>query len=925
MGVTRTAGRVLTALLSFSLITGSAFAATEPAAALPPGPEDSQQIEPQPLPEEETIAFTDLGNSYARDAVNRLAALRLISGQGGDQYRPQEPISRQDVFVLLSKAMGVQPKRPKEEKYTDVSVDSPYAPYIYGLTELGVLNGRSDGTLGARDALTRQEMAVILDRLWKAGSGPKQVARQEAYADREEIAEYAREAVASVTAQGWMKGANGMFRPRGQVTRGDAAIIAERIWQARYQLAEKVDFRVNKTKLTVMAGTSEKVEVTRPTGGALPFTPVFAFDRPALGAMMPDGTFVAGPTPGKGILTVTVGLRSITIPVEITAPPAEKAPAEQADTRQETAAGGADNGRSKTTDASEDGTGSSNATAASEGDTENSKATAAVEEDPGTAEAVSGEEKAAATEESDADAAADELINLAPGSFTSVKPFGKEDAYFREVEKQYPGPVGGLVTPSETWTGYNRQFGRKVMVALPEVKQLERVTLTFRHAKSSGITIPEWMDVEVSPDGKAWYFAGKARHDVSQAEEAALERTLAVTLPQVETRYVRVSFPVKVFAFARQLEIWGRDGKQRSAAPVLLPFANQTETQVEKKSVRRVENMLLAYTGDHGERGTWTKEDFLPMVGYRTKDGYMRDQMFDTVLFLPYQTMPATKEKWQAYLRDLFGSRQQLEALNDAMREFNRLYGTLYTTPIVENVVLALPYPNSAQTDFGKLAPDKESLSFSAKHVGEEKAYQNRKQALEWYYSELKKRWDQAGYQYLRLEGIYWFHELVEDSAPKERELIRDMGRRVHADALRYYWIPYFGAPGLSEWKSLYFDVAFLQPSYYSDKPVPLDRIEGTLEVIQKYGMDVEIEGDERMYRDPKFYQLYYNQLIAAHNYGMDKNNIHAYYFGSKTLLEAVRSQDPAIRAIYDDTYKWMKGKFDQTEYMLPEAMPVNK
>lgn len=94
---------------------------------------------------------------------------------------------------------------------------------------------------------------------------------------------------------------------------------------------------------------------------------------------------------------------------------------------------------------------------------------------------------------------------------------------------------------------------------------------------------------------------------------------------------------------------------------------------------------------------------------------------------------------------------------------------------------------------------------------------------------------------------------------------------------------------------------------------------------MQKYSMDVEIEGDDRMYRDPKFYQLYYNQLIAARKAGMDKNNIHAYYFGSKTLLIAANSDDPVIRAIYDDTYKWMRGKFEQDEYYLPEEIPVNK
>lgn len=918
MVLKRMAARTMTVCLALSMLFTQAAAAAGSATA--PAAEKQGGV----LPNEQNVTFSDLQNSYAREAVNRLAAVHLISGQGGDRFYPQKPMSRQDVAVLLAKVMGVQPKQPNQAVFADVPADSPYAPYVYGLAELGVLHGRSDGTLGAADPLTRQELAVLLTRLWKAGGGQMQSAAVPAYADEEEIADYAREAVTAVTAQRWMQGAGGNFRPQGTVTRGDAAIIAERVLNARYQQAEQADFTLNAAKLSVMAGTSTRVEVT-PTGGTLPFSPVFAFDRPELGTVLPDGTFVAGPTPGKGTLTVTLGYRTKDIPVEITAAPEPQQPQDAVEPNEQPEAAAATGG---TSEAKAADTAAPDAEKKAEnGVSEANKPAETADSDKGDQ---AGTDTAPAkpnqagheTEPASQPAEEEGLVNFAPGSFTSVQTMGKADAYFTQLEKQYPGPVGGLVTPSETWTGYNRQFGRKVTVALHEVKRLERVTLTFKQQKSAGITMPEWMDVEVSRDGRAWYYAGKAKHDVSPAEEAVVVRTLAVTLPKVEARYVRVSFPVKVFAFARQLEVWGTDLSKGESPSVLLPPENQKQTVVEEKTVRRVENMLLAYSGAYGERGIWRKEDFLPMVGYRTKDGYMVDQMFDTVLFLPYQILPATKEGWKEYMNDLFRSGQQLEALNDAMREFNRLRGTLYGTPTVENVVLALPYPNPAQTDFGSLDDKQPSLSFNAGQVGEEQAYQNRKQALEWYYRELKKRWDKAGFAYLKLEGIYWFHELIDDSAPKERELIRHMAGIVHDDALRFYWIPYYGAPGLAEWKSLYFDYAFLQPNYYNDKPVQLDRFEGTLDVVSKYDMGVEIEGDERMYRDPKFYQIYYNQLVAAHKLGMDKNRIHAYYFGSKTLLEAANSDDPVIRGIYDDTYKWMHGRFDREEYYLPEEMP---
>ncbi|WNC14602.1 DUF4855 domain-containing protein [Brevibacillus brevis] len=916
MSKKRMGGRVAVACLAFAtLLTAAAPMAGAASGAgssemknQTPVQEPSQvapqaESQSQTQQQDETVTFTDLGNSYAKDSINRLASLQLINGQGDGLFHPQNTISRQDIAVLLSKVVGLQPKTAEEGKFEDVPAGSPYAPYVYGLSELGVMNGRSDNTVGATDPLTRQELAVLLSRLMNASHVAKAASSNAVeYSDEQDMADYARDAIAEVSSQRWMQGANGKFNPLGTVTRAEAAVIAERVLNARYQQAEQAKFVLSTKTLSVMAGDSQQVKVTGADGQKLAFTPIFAFDRPELGMILPDGTFVAGPTPGKGNVTVTLGYHTETIPVEITNATPQEEPKDQS-SEDDTASQNADAAHAPAT-AGQDAAGTDASSVDSQGS------------------ATGDKQQADEEAKGEASAEQDDLVNVAPGSFTSVKTFGPPDSYFQTVEKQYPGPVGGLVTPSEEWTGYNRQFGRKVTVTLSEEKPLERVALTFRQQKTSGITLPEYMDVEVSRDGKAWSYAGKALHDVPASEEKQVIRTLAVTLPDVEARYVRVSFPVKVFAFARQLEVWANEDGQWEGGPVLLPPPSPTQMMEDKKAGNRVENMLLAYSGAYGDRGNWTKDDFLPMVGYRTVDGYMRDQMFDTILFLPYQDMPATKEGWQGYLNDQFGTDRQLDALNKAMREYNRLRGTLYTTPTQEKVVLALPYPNMNQTSFGKLADNQPSLSFNPAGVGEEQAYQNRKKALEWYFQELQKRWKKADFQYLQLEGIYWFHELIEDAAPKERDLIQSMASMVHDEALRFYWIPYYGAPGAGEWKSMYFDYAFLQPNYYSDKPVQLDRIEGVMDTIRKYGMGVEIEGDERMYRDPKFYQTYYNQLVAAHKLGMDKNNVHAYYYGSKTLIQSATSTDPVVRAIYDDTYKWMRGKFDREEYYEANELP---
>jgi len=796
----------------------------------------------------EALAFDDIAQSYAEPAINRLASLQLISGSGDRRFLPDEPITRQDFAVLFARVAGFQPSKPAVQPFADVAADSGYAPYVQALAAEGLLQGKSTDRFGAAEPLTRQELAVVLSRfLRKQGTAEGGQSGALPYQDADHIAVFAREAVAEVTAKGWMTGNGRTFAPASQVTRAAAAVVADRILAERVTQAEKVRFTVSHERIQLPPGGTEQIRVELTGVGRLPFTPIFSFDRPELGKVEPDGTFVAGPAAGTGQITVTVGYQTVVIPVEIVARDAE--------------AGVQPGGSAIQTEG---------------------------------------------------------WTNYAPDSFFAVKTTGPADTYFQQLEKAYPGPVGGLIKPSETWTGYARQFGREITLSLPETKRIEQVSMNFRQDRKQGILLPTEMEVEVSGDGKAWYYAGKATHAVPLTEEAPQLRTLAVTLPELEIRHVRVRFPVQIFVFARQLQVWGAEGPATEANTILLPPIPKTASVIDRKAEDRMQNMLLAYSGAHGERGTWRKEDFLPMVGYVSPEGKVLDRMFDAVLFLPYPNLPATKKGWETYLDDLFQTSRQLDALNQAMVEYNRARGTLFIDPAVEKVVLTLPYPHPSQEKFGQLVKDQDSLSFSAKTVGEDRAYRYRKQALEWYFQELLRRWKEADYKYLKLEGIYWYHELIDDAVPRERELIRETAAMVHQQALRFYWIPYFGATGLGEWKQLGFDYAFIQPNYYNTNVIPIDRIETTLKVADQFGMGVEIEGDERMYRDLRFYQVYYNQLIAGHKLGIDKNKVHAYYFGSKTLLEAVRSKEPQARGIYDDTYKWMRGKFELDEYLLP-------
>ncbi|UFJ40240.1 DUF4855 domain-containing protein [Brevibacillus humidisoli] len=613
-------------------------------------------------------------------------------------------------------------------------------------------------------------------------------------------------------------------------------------------------FVIEPARLTLVAGTSEKIIVRGRDGARLPYPPVFSFDRIELGRVMADGTFVAGPYAGKGTITVSVGHHTAAIPLEITPDGRQPIPIGQPSLTLPQA---------------------------------------------------------------------DKLDkyggNLATHRFFSVQTTGPVDPALQQMERQYPGPVGGLVTDSPVWTGYHRQAGRVITVALGDRYGLEQVSLSFLQRPDQGIYAPREMDVELSADGENWQFAGKVRHSWTGQRTDHGVYTYAVALPAAPAKYVRIRFPVKVWVFARGLQIRGafRAGEERQ---VKWADAEQQQSRSDGR-VGPVRHLLLTYTGGHGARGTWNSRDFLPMVAYVDQRGRIVDRMFDSFLFLPYPELSATKEAWTRYLDDLFQLGSQLAALEEAMKEYDRQHGRSGETPEVAQVILSLPYPDPRQHHFGRIPDLPRPLSFAGSG-DDEAAYEDRKRALEWYADHLLQRWKQAGYSHLRLVGLYWFHELVDDSAPGERQLIRDAAEMAHNMGLPLFWIPYYESPGYTEWRELGFDHAFIQPNYYGDQRLPLARMEAAAAVSRAFGMGLEIEGDERMTADLHFYQVYRNQLIAAHRLGMDRQAACAYYFGSKGLLQAYRSRESHVRRLYDDTYCWMRSRFLERDYWQPWVLP---
>ena len=100
--------------------------------------------------------------------------------------------------------------------------DAWFAGYVAAASSKGIISGIGDGSFGVGRDISRQEAAVILDRILTLFGAASGSAAAE-FADSEEIAAWAAEGVNRLTKCGIISGIDGSFCPADAVTRAQAA------------------------------------------------------------------------------------------------------------------------------------------------------------------------------------------------------------------------------------------------------------------------------------------------------------------------------------------------------------------------------------------------------------------------------------------------------------------------------------------------------------------------------------------------------------------------------------------------------------------------------------------------------------------------------------------------------------------------------
>ncbi|MEI2280222.1 glycosyl hydrolase 53 family protein [Paenibacillus polysaccharolyticus] len=188
------------------------------------------------------VPLTDLQqHAWAIQEVQHLYSKGIIAGMSDTRFEPQGELTRAQFLQMLVKGIGKTNLTDSSVTLlpTDVKSDQWYADAVRAGLAMNIIQGRADGTFGANDLISRQDMAVMLHRAMEAAERNNNSATvntgQMKFRDQADIAEYAKDAVAFMMQLGVLNGLpDNTFAPKQTANRAQGAVALVRLMEQLY-------------------------------------------------------------------------------------------------------------------------------------------------------------------------------------------------------------------------------------------------------------------------------------------------------------------------------------------------------------------------------------------------------------------------------------------------------------------------------------------------------------------------------------------------------------------------------------------------------------------------------------------------------------------------------------------------------------------
>lgn len=190
---------------------------------------------------EQTRTFADIRDHWARSDIESMTSKLIVTGQEEGRFNPDGNVTRAEFATLLVRALGLEGQAVPSAApvFADVAAADWYHDTVRLAAFYGLANGYPGGTFAPDAPINRQDLAVMVGRAMdmankKAVLQPNEVqAALSRLADRDAIDGWASSAIARAVMTGVVTGyTDGSFQPSASANRAEAVVMIRRFLTA---------------------------------------------------------------------------------------------------------------------------------------------------------------------------------------------------------------------------------------------------------------------------------------------------------------------------------------------------------------------------------------------------------------------------------------------------------------------------------------------------------------------------------------------------------------------------------------------------------------------------------------------------------------------------------------------------------------------
>jgi hypothetical protein len=209
------------------------------------------------------VNFTDIANrAWAVDSINKLAQAGIVNGVSSTSFAPDSYSKRADFIVMLVKTYGLT--GATADNFDDVQAGKYYANALSIAKAAGIATGYGDGNFGPENTITRQDMMVLVAKALEFAGVEldTNTAVLAKFADNSSIADYAKPYVAALVNAGFATGTDDGIEPTALITRAQMSVLVAKVYDTVLALAEEANSENETEDTTTVEVAEEATEET---------------------------------------------------------------------------------------------------------------------------------------------------------------------------------------------------------------------------------------------------------------------------------------------------------------------------------------------------------------------------------------------------------------------------------------------------------------------------------------------------------------------------------------------------------------------------------------------------------------------------------------------------------------------------------------